>query len=124
MTTQPNDGGPAFPFSTSKTIYEGMSLRAYFTGQALAGLMVGHTDIDEEGVADIAVNYADAAIRALNAAPTCKPDLQVEKKDVCVWRLLPKGTWLDSCDADEWGAVSGDGKCPNCGKRVQIGGES
>ena len=39
--TQPNDGGPAFPRSGSDYVnaQEGMSLRDWFAGQALAGLM-------------------------------------------------------------------------------------
>ena len=40
--TQPNDGGPAFPCDASMKQYptqEGMSLRDWFAGQALAGIM-------------------------------------------------------------------------------------
>ena len=29
MTTQPNDGGPAFPIETAELLWRGMSLRAY-----------------------------------------------------------------------------------------------
>jgi hypothetical protein len=39
--TQLNDGGPAFPRTGSDCAqaYEGMSLRDWFAGQALAGIM-------------------------------------------------------------------------------------
>ena len=37
---KPNDGGPAFPCTDAKGFTsEGMSLRDYFAGQALAGLL-------------------------------------------------------------------------------------
>lgn len=45
MSTQINDGGPAFPWEDMKdttgqsSASSGMSLRDYFAGQALAGLM-------------------------------------------------------------------------------------
>lgn len=34
-----NDGGPAFPAETSVQFFKGMTLRDYFAGQALMGLM-------------------------------------------------------------------------------------
>ena len=37
---KPNDGGPAFPCTDAKGFTsEGMSLRDYFAGQALAGIL-------------------------------------------------------------------------------------
>lgn len=42
MSKRPNDGGPAFPCPPDATVTvtkEGMSLRDWFAGQALGGLM-------------------------------------------------------------------------------------
>lgn len=122
MNTQQNDGGPAFP---SAGYSGGMSLRAYYVGQALGGIAT-HLDrwshnIDAAGAEAVAL--ADAALRALNAAPTCKPDLQVEeKKDVCVWEDKRKGVgrWVGNC-----GFILSHkprGYCGRCGRPVQIGG--
>jgi hypothetical protein len=41
-TTTPNDGGPAFPLATSSgsnTSVNGMTLRDWFAGQAMRGLL-------------------------------------------------------------------------------------
>lgn len=71
MSDTINDGGPAFPVETTATPYApGMSLRAYFAGQALAGFCSTH---DESGVwswrsadaAKEAVRCADALIAEL-----------------------------------------------------------
>ena len=70
MTEYSQDGGPAFPTdnahqSSAATFhYEGMSLRDYFAGQALVGLLAGLPDIrigpDER--AESAYLYADAML--------------------------------------------------------------
>ena len=42
MSNKHKDGGPAFPYGTknvTERFSEGMSLRDYFAGQALAGLL-------------------------------------------------------------------------------------
>lgn len=75
MTTPPkivNDGGPAFPSSDAKleagdTLYQGMSLRAYFAGQALQG-MLSHPNSDGTIGEFVrwAVDYADEMIRQLS----------------------------------------------------------
>lgn len=61
-----NDGGPAFPnLGYNKEVnYNGMTLRDYFAGQALAN----HYTLDIDGipcnVADFAYQVADAMIAA------------------------------------------------------------
>lgn len=78
----PKDGGPAFPgISDSRSAFDsysnpytgfdhipGMSLRAYFAGQAMSGFLA-RTRYDDEtfqtAAAD-AVKYADALIAELN----------------------------------------------------------
>lgn len=66
------DGGPAFPVGSSTT-GQGMSLRDYFAGRALQGLMAGR-GTNPEGFADIkayvaavAYRYADAMLEARDA---------------------------------------------------------
>ncbi len=70
-----NDGGPAFPFTpTDRTgqcgpVEPGMSLRAYFAGQALTGLLAnseGERTFHEIDWAVCAVRQADALIAELN----------------------------------------------------------
>ena len=70
-----DDGGPAFPRTlvtndgTSSIAYRGMSLRDYFAGQALVG-MLGNPMYDENSSANVAqqaVVQADAMLKALNA---------------------------------------------------------
>lgn len=62
-----NDNDPAFP-SSHKTPegfrwYHGMSVRDYFAGQALMGLISGRNDSDSEGwVAQKSYRLADAMI--------------------------------------------------------------
>jgi hypothetical protein len=70
-----NDGGPAFPVPD---VYHpngqieygspGMSLRAYFAGQALSGILANTTavDLSEGSVAKASVTLADALIAELN----------------------------------------------------------
>lgn len=64
----PNDGGPAFPSSgpADAVVCWGMSLRDYFAGQALIGLIscpditLGHAG----DYASRAYEYADAMLKA------------------------------------------------------------
>ena len=73
MSTQINDGGPAFPhfkFTENGKVeicpQGGMSLRDYFAGQALAGMMAHDQTSswqDYEVAGDCYV-YADAMIKA------------------------------------------------------------
>lgn len=60
-----DDGGPAFPTPHYQDSIEGMSLRDWFAGQALAGLSAKHGTVlgdDGEWVAMQAYAYADAMI--------------------------------------------------------------
>ena len=64
MSDKPNDGGPAFPCTDAKGFTsEGMSLRDYFAGQALAGLIAcPNTSGDEKAFACNAYKFADAML--------------------------------------------------------------
>jgi hypothetical protein len=70
--TQPQDGGPAFPptFGMSGEIGEGMSLRDWFAGRALAqvigNLTSNHGDWSYQEVATCAYDQADAMIAERN----------------------------------------------------------
>jgi hypothetical protein len=78
MTTI-NDGGPAFPRSaafsnaerTACTEQDGMTLRDWFAGQALAGMGVECTSDEfcHSSVAECAYAYADAMLRAREVKP-------------------------------------------------------
>ena len=71
------DGGPAFPkpFSTDEhkdqcnVGYEeqGMSLRDYFAGQAMAGLLAEHAGAKSERIAGYSYELADEMIEARDA---------------------------------------------------------
>jgi hypothetical protein len=75
--TQKPDGGPAYPQSETlyddgaelvRTSHGGMSLRDYFAGQALAGLMADpETTESKDNVALWCYRYADAMIAAREA---------------------------------------------------------
>lgn len=60
-----NDGGPAFPSVRSYFDYEGMTLRDWFIGQALAGLLSNPNleSDDYDGYADnLAETIADSIL--------------------------------------------------------------
>ena len=68
------NGGPAFPFTiiTGQSRHSGMSLRDYFAGQALAGLLGSDAEVDEtdyqahdnpqDFYASLAYEYADSML--------------------------------------------------------------
>ena len=70
MSADINDGGPAFPRNghPDKMDYPcfGMTLRDWFAGQALAGVMTVQTDLTgwQDMVAQAAYSLADAMIEA------------------------------------------------------------
>ena len=70
-----NDGGPAFPVPDSHHAsgqvqygFNGMSLRAYFAGQALNGMLSNSNlkAVSNVVIAECATEYADAMIAELN----------------------------------------------------------
>ena len=74
MNTQNKDGGPAFPvafrMNDKQVILEdGISVRDYFAGKALAGLLAsGEDSIDAETNAHDAYIIADAMLAAREAS--------------------------------------------------------
>lgn len=86
-TPQINDGGPAFPNLgyNKEANYNGMSLRDYFAGQALAGSLASQTpeshwafaafpdettnDIAKNGIARLCYDLADAMLAAREVKP-------------------------------------------------------
>ena len=73
MSNTPKNGGPAFPSAgietaTDSRIYQrdGMTLRDWCAGQALAGCLINYTTtkfgFGEDDVAKCAYNYADAML--------------------------------------------------------------
>lgn len=72
MTGSIKDGGPAFPVNRETFTRVGMSLRDYFAGHALAGLLAadakygGRTD-NREALAADAYGFADAMLAAREA---------------------------------------------------------
>jgi hypothetical protein len=69
-----NDGGPAFPLNASDAWggpVQGMSLRDWFAGQALAGLMAEPTDtpVATAKYARAAYIMADAMLKAREVKP-------------------------------------------------------
>lgn len=81
MSTPPhNDGGPAFPFkcqgpTTAPEIYYGMSLRDWFAGMALQGLVAcQNTAGPHIAFAQAAYAFADAMILARSKATNQTPE--------------------------------------------------
>lgn len=64
--TNKDDGGPAFPVDPSISMHrEGMSLRDYFAGLAMQGLVAGDAEFDGHiGYAKSAYMFADAMLEA------------------------------------------------------------
>jgi hypothetical protein len=72
MTTPINDGGPAFPCpddyaQDGRPLYgprniQGMSLRDWFAGQALAGIAAPGCGYETDRIAERAYNLADAML--------------------------------------------------------------
>jgi hypothetical protein len=79
MSAPTNDGGPAFPhfktdpYSSKVEICPqgGMTLRDYFAGQALAGMLINYTTqkfgVGEQTCAKGAYEFADAMLTAREA---------------------------------------------------------
>ena len=73
----PDNGGPAYPSQNGHYFEPGMTLRDWFAGQALSGMMAYqnpsrgdfHTNCDDETISKCAYSYADAMIAARNNLP-------------------------------------------------------
>lgn len=64
MSNPPDDGGPAFPSPGDTEWNRGLSIRDWFAGEALKGLLAGpDTSGSGGGFADAAYRFADAMIR-------------------------------------------------------------
>ena len=65
-----NDGGPAFPRHAYDG-HDGMTLRDWFAGQALAGLLAkyGFGEAEPESMAADSYAYADAMLKAREVQP-------------------------------------------------------
>lgn len=72
MSTPINDGGPAFPVPQYRNTLPGMSLRDWFAGQALAGIMANADNgwADHNELSNTAFIYADAMLAARNQNTT------------------------------------------------------
>ena len=60
-----SDGGPAYPAYSAGCDFRGMSLRAWLTGQALAGLLANPEAWASQMVGQLAVEAADLALAEL-----------------------------------------------------------
>ena len=80
------DGGPAFPVSDQGVhgVY-GMSLRAYFAGQALMGLLAG-----------IPAGAGSGAVVDWAASPDSVADLAIKHADTLIARLADDGAKKDN----------------------------
>jgi len=85
MSDNIKDGGPAFPSlgeGHGNPAYHspGMSLRDWFAGQALAGLMAGIDKFKEMDVAEAAASFsylvADAMLKAREVMPLPVPPVE------------------------------------------------
>lgn len=68
MSDGKNDGGPAFPFEyevgegLGKALHTGMTLRQWYAGQALIGLLAHASGEDPHKAPEMAFALADALI--------------------------------------------------------------
>lgn len=65
-----HDGGPAYPVNRVGRVSNGMSLRDYFAGQALAGLLGQGQAQPRDVTAHEAYQHADAMLAERNREPS------------------------------------------------------
>jgi hypothetical protein len=70
--SEKNTGGPAFPESCNGFIIPGMTLRDYFAGQALAGLMTSYATASGD---------AEQCIKAASALSYAVADYMLKERD-------------------------------------------
>jgi len=63
-----NDGSSLSPVTHYHVAVQGIPLRDWFAGQALAGMLIGEW-LSDKGVATLAYEYADAMLRAREVKP-------------------------------------------------------
>ena len=74
MNEKPNTGGPAFPVSLGmQPGWSGMSLRDYFAGLAMQGLIIEIPQPINDGLARLAYSIADAMLK--NGTMKTKPSI-------------------------------------------------
>jgi hypothetical protein len=67
MKESKKTGGAAFPESCNSSIISGMTLRDYFAGQALAGLVgKGGITLTYDIIPEMSYNIADAMLKELD----------------------------------------------------------
>ena len=67
MNEKPNTGGPAFPVSLGmQPGWSGMSLRDYFAGLAMQGLIIKIPQPINDGLTRLAYSIADAMLKERN----------------------------------------------------------
>lgn len=115
----PNDGGPAFPVTYSHADDEGMrteqrrpgmSLRDWFAGQALAGLLAHHgaDDLRVRGAAaKVAFNRADDMLAARATVPDAIAQAQLESDLILFARACTGGHVMVDTNDDTLHVKSG-----------------
>lgn len=126
------DGGPAFPMqalaSPGSEIAWGMSLRDWFAGQALAGLMAGYQSgpMGIYACAQVAIETADAMLRARERGQEADDDEAWFRAQVnaCVYSL-PDGSHEASIDYGSlsWTACGANRAAAIRALRVKVEGE-
>lgn len=71
----PNDGGPVFPSQDKCPFEAGISLRDWFAGQAITGILAACSPGYEYTGSNAAISYANDAYRHADAMLTARNNL-------------------------------------------------